>query len=215
MKKKMIKINIEDYLHAIDLVFKDKSQKDIYMTYIMIFSLIFAFAYTLFWDSSFNEFTTKEANIKRLNSKISADEKFLSKNSKSRITQLDKEIKSINDKMIIHKDNNAYIKNKIETISSLIYDERTWGEYLDSISQNAQKYHVKIKNFSNKYANHEKHFGHVLDISISSYANYKNTLLFINSLEQSDLVVDIHSLSIKAQNKLNSDLNISVWGITY
>jgi hypothetical protein len=27
--------------------------------------------------------------------------------------------------------------------------------------------------------------------------------------------VDIHTLEIKAQESLNSDLNISVWGITY
>ena len=215
MKKNLLKINIEDYLHAIDAAFAGKTQKDIYMTYIMIFAAIFAFAYLFFWDSSVSEFEKTRTNVVRLHNQINADNNFLHKNPELKISQLDKEIKSINDKMIMHKDNNAYIKSKIETISSLIYDERTWGEYLDSISKNAQKYHVKINNFSNKYANHDKHFGHVLDITISSSANYKNTLRFINSLEQSDLVVDIHSLSIKAQKKLNTDLNISVWGITY
>lgn len=215
MKKPVMKINIEDYLHAIDAAFSGKTQKDIYMTYIMIFSAIFAFAYLFFWDSSLAEFEQTRKNVVRLNNQINADNNFLNKNPKSKIVRLDKEIKNINNKMIVHKDNNAYIKSKIETISSLIYDERTWGEYLDSISKNAQKYHVKIKNFSNKYANNDKHFGHVLDITISSSANYKNTLRFINSLEQSDLVVDIHALSIKAQKSLNTDLNISVWGITY
>ena len=117
--------------------------------------------------------------------------------------------------MILLKDNNAYIKSKIETISSLIYDERTWGEYLYSISRNAQKYHVKITTLSNKYSSNGKSFGHILDISIKATGNYKNTLLFINSLEQSELVVDIHDFTIQAQNSLNSDLNISVWGITY
>jgi hypothetical protein len=37
----------------------------------------------------------------------------------------------------------------------------------------------------------------------------------MNSLEQSDLVVDIHSINIQAAKKLQSDLNISVWGIIY
>ena len=45
--------------------------------------------------------------------------------------------------------------------------------------------------------------------------NYVNTLKFINALEQNDLVVDIHFLSIKAQDKINTELKISVWGITY
>ena len=51
-----MKINIEDYLHQIDSSFKDKSQKDIYMTYIMVFAVIFAIAYLLFWESSFQKF---------------------------------------------------------------------------------------------------------------------------------------------------------------
>jgi len=215
MKTKLIKINIEDYLHAIDSAFSGKTQKDIYMSYIMVVAVIFAFAYSLFWDSSLESFESTRANVVSLDRKISADERFLQSNPESKIAKLDKEIASINEAMIIHKDNNLYIKSKIETISSLIYDERTWGEYLDSISKNAQKYHVKIKQFTNKYAATGSSFGHILDITISSSANYKNTLRFINSLEQSELVVDIHDLNIKAQKRLNTDLNISVWGITY
>jgi len=215
MKTKLMKINIEDYLHNIDAVFAQKTQKDIYMTYIMIVAGIFAFAYTMFWDSAVDEFDATRANVVQLNKKISDDNRFLQLNPESKIVRLDAQIAKINQDMLVHKDNNAYIKSKIETISSLIYDERTWGEYLDSISKNAQKYNVKIKSFSNNYASTGSSFGHILDITISSSANYKNTLRFINSLEQSELVVDIHEMSIKAQKKLDSDLKISVWGITY
>ncbi|CAI6147252.1 MAG: hypothetical protein SPLUMA1_SPLUMAMAG1_01928 [uncultured Sulfurimonas sp.] len=215
MKNILPKFNIEDYLHNIDKVFTEKTQKDTYMIYMMIVGGIFAFAYVLFWDSSFASFETTRANVISLDRKINADNSYLRANPESKILQLDKEITKINDNMIIHKDNNAYIKSKIETISSLIYDERTWGEYLDSISKNAQKYNVKIKSFSNSYAQTNNSFGHILDITISTTANYKNTFRFINSLERSDLVVDIHDFTIKAQNNLNTDLNISVWGITY
>jgi hypothetical protein len=210
-----MKINIEDYLHQIDSAFQDKTQKDIYMTYIMVISIIFAFAYLLFWDSSFESFEKTRANVNKLENKINNDQRFLQLNPESKITKLEQEIKKINNEMIIHKDNNAYIKSKIETIASLIYDERTWGEYLDSISKNAQVYNVKITKFTNKYAPTDSSFGHILDITIESTANYKNTLKFINSLEQSELVVDIHDLSMKADKSLITDLNISVWGITY
>lgn len=215
MKNKFIKINIEDYLHTLDSVFSSKTQKDIYMTYVMVVAVIFAFAYSLFWDSSLESFERTRANVVSLDKKINTDERFLQLNPESKILQLDQEIAKVNQEMIVHKDNNLYIKRKIETISSLIYDERTWGEYLDSISKNAQKNNIKIKQFSNKYAATDSSFGHILDITISSSGNYKNTLRFINSLEQSELVVDIHDLSIKAQKRLNTDLNISVWGITY
>ena len=101
------------------------------------------------------------------------------------------------------------------TISSLIYDEKLWGEYLDSISKNALKHNVKIINFVNKYVDNNESFGHVLDIKLDVTAKYADTINFVNSLEESELVVDMHTFDIKAKDTLDSKLNISVWGITY
>lgn len=210
-----MKINIEDYLHKIDSIFKEKTQKDTYMTYGMVVAVVFAFSYMLFWDSSFEEFESTRAKVVVLEKDIKDDKQYLKQNPESKITNLEKQIVAINKEMLMHKDNNVYIKSKIETIASLIYDERSWGEYLHSISKNAQKYNVKINNITNKYSDNNNSFGHILDISVKSSSNYKNTLKFMNSLEQSELVVDLHTIDIKAQNKLNSDLKISVWGITY
>ena len=210
-----MKINIEDYLHRIDSLFKEKTQKDTYITYAMVVAIVFAFSYMLFWDSSFEEFEATRAKVVVLEQNINEDKTYLKSNPESMITNLEKEIVQINKEMLAHKDNNAYIKSKIETISALIYDERAWGEYLHSISKNAQKYNVKIVNLTNKYAENNSSFGHILDINVKSYSNYKNTLKFINSLEQSDLVVDLHYLDINASDNLNSELEISVWGITY
>ena len=181
----------------------------------MVVAIVFAFSYMLFWDSSFEEFEATRAKVVVLEQNINEDKTYLKSNPESKITNLERDIVQINKEMLTHKDNNAYIKSKIETISALIYDERAWGEYLHSISKNAQKYNVKILNLTNKYAENNSSFGHILDISVKSSSNYKNTLKFINSLEQSDLVVDLHYLDINASDKLNSELNISVWGITY
>jgi Tfp pilus assembly protein PilO len=210
-----MKINIEDYLHKIDTAFKGKEPKETYMIYLMVVAGIFAFAYFLFWDSSFNNFNHTRKSVKKLEKKIAADQQYLRNTPKLKIAQLEREIKRINNKMIVTKDNNDYIKQKIEAISSLIYDEQAWGAYLNSITANAQKYHVKIQNITNKYAKNENAFGHILDITVSSEGNFKDTVKFVNSMEQSDLVVDIHDFSIKAENSLNSDFNISVWGIKY
>ncbi|WP_321777967.1 hypothetical protein [Sulfurimonas sp.] len=210
-----MKINIEDYLQRIDASFKGKNQKDIYMTYIMIFALIFAFSYLLFWESSQSGFEKKNTQITSISSKINVDKIFLQQNPKVKIVLLDRDIKNLNAKLVLNKANNAYIKSKIETISSLIYDERAWGEYLHSISTNAKKYNIKIIDFTNEYAKNNNSFGHILDITLNTTGNYKNTLRFINSLEQSDLVVDIHALDIKAKKTLSTELFISVWGITY
>ncbi len=210
-----MKINIEDYLQRIDNAFKGKTQQEIFMTYGMIFALLFAFSYLLFWDTSIDKFETTNAKIKAVEGKINLDNIYLKSNPETKIVQLEKDIKDAEVSLVSQKENNAYIKSKIETISSLIYDEVAWGEYLHSISINAKKYNIKILDFTNRYATKSESFGHILDISLKTTGKYKNTLRFINSLEQSDLVVDIHTIGIKAQNRLNADLNISVWGITY
>ena len=210
-----MRVNIEDFLHKIDLYFKDKEPKDAYMIYIMVASSIFAVAYLLFWDSSFNQFEQTLKDVEKLQKQIHTNEMFLQRNKVSRVKQLEKEIQKIQKDIITHKDNNAYIKTKIETISSLIYDERTWGEYINSIAINAQRYNIKILELTNSFAQANSNFGHLLDITIKSSAGFQNTLLFINSLEQSDLVVDLHDFKIAAEDELVSDLNISVWGIKY
>ncbi|WP_457745246.1 hypothetical protein [Sulfurimonas sp.] len=210
-----MKINIEDYLYKIDIALKNKTKNELYMIYIMLVLGIFAFSYLLFWGSSFDNFEQTRKNVSNLDLKISIDKRFLQQNPESKISQIEKDIQNINKDVILSKDNNSYIKSKIETISSLIYDERSWGEYIDSISKNAQKYHIKLLNLTNKYAKTDSSFGHILDISIQSTGNFTNTVKFINSLEQSELVIDLHDFNITADNVLESDLNISVWGITY
>ncbi|WP_457746156.1 type 4a pilus biogenesis protein PilO [Sulfurimonas sp.] len=209
-----MRINIEDYLHKIDFALKGKKQNELYMTYAMIVVIVFAFAYLLFWDSSFEGFEKTQARVEQLKTKITKDKRYLQLNPESKIVRLEQEIKKINGEIIQYKDYNAYIKSKIEEISSLIYNERTWGEYIDSITTNAQKYNVKILDLTNKYAKTDG-FGHVLDITVNFTGRFKNTIKFINSLEKSELVVDLHTFDIVRDKKLTTDLKISVWGITY
>lgn len=210
-----MKINIEDSLESLDASLKNKSKKDIYMTYIMVFALAFTFSYLLFYEDAELAFTQKNKQIDQINSFINSDKAYLEANPESKIANLDLEINKLNSLLEMYKQNNTHIKSKIETISSLIYDEKIWGEYLHSISQNAKKYSIKIIDFTNEYATSDNVFGHILDINLKTTANYKDTLRFINSLEQSDLVVDIHKLNIKANDSLDTNLSISVWGIRY
>jgi len=87
------------------------------------------------------------------------------------------------------------------------------GAYLDSVSRYARAYNVKLAKFGNTLQTDKSSFGHVLDINISSEGPYKNTLKFVNALEQSFLVVDLHDFNLSAEEKLKGNLNISVWGI--
>ncbi|MCK4875793.1 MAG: type 4a pilus biogenesis protein PilO [Sulfurimonas sp.] len=208
------KLMLEEYLQRIDGYFKDKSQKDTYMVYIIIFGLAAALAYP-FYDSSLKEFNTAKKRVKDIKVKIQADNRYLKANPQAKIDRLDMDIKNLEAQLLVTKENNQYIKDKIETISSLIYDEVSWGKYLNSISINAKKHNMKIINFTNTYSENTESFGHVLDIALQVKGNYSNTVRFINSLEKSELVVDLHNFNLKAQDSLDSELTISVWGITY
>ncbi len=209
-----LKLSFESYLQRVDAFFKEKSQKDTYMVYIMLFAIVAVLAYP-FYDLSLNEFNDAKKKVSDIKSKITTDELYLRANPLVKIDKLNMQIKAIETELESTKDNNKYIKEKIETISSLIYDEVSWGEYLSSISINAKKYNIKIINFTNEYADNNESFGHILDITLQVKGNFSNTVRFINSLEKSDLVVDVHNINIKAQDALNTDLDISVWGITY
>lgn len=208
------KLMLEDTLHKIDNFFKEKSKKDVYYVYIMIVAISASISYP-FYDLSINEFTTAKNKVDSITQKLNADKVYLQVNPEIKIANIEQEIKRLETELLASKENNEYIKSKIDTISSLIYDERAWGEYINSISVNAKKYNIKILNLTNKYVTNTEAFGHMLDITVDVKGNYRNTLKFINSLEKSELVVDIHDFSIKAEDALNTKLNISVWGITY
>lgn len=209
-----IKLIIEETLQKIDNFFKEKSQKDVYIVYIMVAVVLSAMAYP-FYDSSLNEFNAAKSKVTEITAKLDADKLYLNVNTEAKVAKLVQDIKGLEVELLAKKDENAYIKNKIETISSLIYDEKLWGEYLNSISINAKKHNIKIVNFTNKYMDSNESFGHVLDIALDVRGNYLDTVGFINSLEQSELVVDVHDINITAPDTLNTKLDISVWGITY
>lgn len=209
-----LKLTIENMLLKIDAFFGSKSSKDKNMVYIMIIALCFAIAYPLY-DLSSDKFKEAIDKITNIEGKINMDKAYLSANPEAKIVKLTTDIAKLESDLEQKKEANRYIKEKIMTISSLVYNEKLWGEYLDSISKNALKHNVKILDFTNKYVQTSSSFGHVLDIDLDVNAPYANTISFINSLEQSDLVVDLHDFEIKAKDKLNSKLKISVWGITY
>jgi len=208
-----MKFQIEDYLYSLDQSLSTKSDRDKMMLFAMIFASLFAFSYLLFWESSEASFKASHEKAVKIEKDLNADKQYLAINPPERITQIERETVEIERQHGLYVQYNTYIKEQLEQISSLYYDEKVWGSYLDSVSRYARLYNIKLAQFGNTLQTDNSSFGHVLDIAISSEGPYKNTLKFINALEQSQLVVDLHDFDIKADEKLRGDLNISVWGI--
>ncbi len=208
-----MKFNIENYLYKLDNALIPKSKKDLYLIYMMIAAIAIGVSYVLFFTPSRQELVATHAKVTQIQKLIIADKVYLSVNSQVMLSNLDKKITSLKEKYLIYKNNNAYIKSQINKISFLFYNQKTWGKFLNSISINAKLYNVKLLKYNNIYIKHSTAFGHVLNINIQASGKYQNTLKFINSLEQSFLVVDVHNISMVAKNKLFTDLNLSVWGV--
>ena len=208
-------MNIEDFLGDIDKSFAEKKQQEIYMTYVMIAAALIAASYLLLWDSAEQGFNQTLTQTQKIEKKIVDDNNFLKWNPVTKISQLKAETVQYKKDFVTVKDQAEYIKYKIEQISSLYYDEQAWGEFIDSITENSKKYGLQLKYLSNDFSNDQNTFGHVLDIELKVKGNFHKTMKFVNSLEQSFLVVDIHDVNLSSSDKIDSALKISVWGITY
>lgn len=208
-----MKLHIEDFLYSLDQSLSTKTERDKNMLYVMIFAGLVAVSYLFFWESAEASFNTSHEQAMQIESDLNNDKQYLAANPPEKVTQIEQETASIEKEHGQYIQYNTYIKEQLDQISSLYYDEAVWGAYLDSISRYARAYNVKLPRFGNTLQTDNSSFGHVLDIQISSEAPYKNTLKFINALEQSYLVVDLHDFNLSAEEKLKGDLNISVWGI--
>lgn len=208
-------MNLEDILGNIDKSFAQKKQQEVYMTYIIIAGALIALSYLFLWDSAEQGYKITLAETKKIEKNILDDTNFLKWNPESKIAQLKAQTDKYKQEFVGLKDQSEYIKFKIEEISSLYYDEQAWGEFIDSISENAKKYGLQLQYLSNEFSNDKNTFGHVLDIELKVKGNFQRTMKFINALEQSFLVVDIHNVELVASDKIDSTLKISVWGMTY
>ena len=206
---------IEKYLYDIDQSFAQKSDKDVKMIYAMVFVALVSFSYLVFWESAEKGYQDIVAASHKLEDKIATDKQYLLINPQTKIIKLDQEIKSLNERLGMLKDENTYIISEIKQIPELFYDQRTWGAFIDSITEKARQNKVKLNYFANRLATDKTKFGHVLNLEIKAVAPYKNMIRFMNSIEKSKLVVDLHDMKLTSDNKLNMDLNLSVWGITY
>ncbi len=206
---------LEKYLYDIDQSFSQKSDKDVKMIYLMVFVVLVSLSYLLFWESSEQGYNAIVEARMKVEDKIAKDKQYLMMHPESEIVRLDKQIKDLNAKLVTLKDENAFIKAEIEKIPELFYDQETWGAFIDSVAENAKKYKVKLNFFANRLADDKTKFGHVLNLEIQAEAPYKNMVRFMNAIEKSKLVVDLHDMDLEATEKLNLDLKLSVWGITY
>jgi predicted RNase H-like nuclease (RuvC/YqgF family) len=209
--------NFENQLDIIDKQLSAKQDKEVYLIYAMIVGIFGFISYYFLFEPSELAYQKSFKTVEAIKKNIADDQQYLRFNPEGRITQIEANIKNLEQDFEEYKKANEYIKYQIEQISELFYDEKSWGAYIDSISIHAKDNEIKLLHLSNKFSEDKSAFGHVLDIEVEALGKYRDLLKFTNLLEQSDLVVDIHTIDLKTDEdkKLMMKLKISVWGITY
>lgn len=123
-------------------------------------------------------------------------------------------IKAAKNSIVVYKEKIQDIDKSIIKLSKMLFNEKSWAIFLKSITSIGKKNNIFIQEINNNYVDSKGSFGHVLEIEIISSGTFKETLKFINALENNALVTDLYSSVISGnKDRVQADLNISVWGI--
>ncbi|WP_201353104.1 type 4a pilus biogenesis protein PilO [Hydrogenimonas urashimensis] len=211
---------IEDLLEKLDRYFEEKKESEFYLMVLGIMAVVGLISYSYLIPITEKQLKKDLKQQKRLEKKIREEKSYLASvtvnnDQRYKIKKLQKEIQTLQVKFNDLKEINEYSDYQIQTLSELLFNEKNWAKFLDSIALKAKKNNIDIFLISNKFINNKDSFGHVLEIGVECAGNYRNMINFLNEIEESELVVDIYNLELESDKTINANFKVSVWGINY
>jgi len=212
---------IADELEKMDKYFSTKKESEKWFMILGVAGLITMMAYSYLLPYSEGLYEVSEAEKNRLNKSIAEKNAYLNSitiggDRNYYIKQFDRDIKKKKGRILLLKRKIDYINKSLNKLSPMLFNQRSWAVFLNSIAENARTNNVKIDFIKNKYTDTQGSFGHVLEVEIKSSGDFKDMVKFLNILEQNTLVTDIYSSRlIGSEEGITSDINISVWGINH
>lgn len=205
----------------IDNYLKGKKSSELSLVFLMVFVAIGFVLYTTLFPVTEKILKKTKNSHKSINSKLSQEKAYL--NSVTRNGDKNFVIKKMtgevnNQKKILQdtKYANAYVDTKLKELSYLLFNDKNWARFIDSIAFIGQKYGVEIGLISNSFFEPNlQEIKQVLTVNINFNGEFNNVLKFINELEESDLVVDINNLNLESSDTITGTIEIAVWGMKY
>ncbi len=207
-------------LEKIDDFLSDKKPSEQKIIFFSIFIVFFVISYQYLFPYTKKMVKKSESQKRDMLSKINEDKNFIASitvngDKEFIIKSLQAEIAKLKKKFVNIKHQNEYLDFQIHTLSNLLYNEKNWAKFLDSIASKAKKHNIDINFIRNEFVKNSKNFGHVLEIEIDCNGEFRNIIGFINSIEQSELVVDIYGMELTGKADIETNIKVSVWGINY
>ena len=214
---------IEDKLEELDIYFAPKKESEKWLLILGVAGFIAYLGYSLLLPYTEDLYNTSERTKKRVQKSIANNNTYL--NSITVAGDREYYVKKFNSDIIVKKKSIVNINNKIkfidsnlEKLSDMLFNQKSWSRFLNSITQKAEIHNVDLEYISNHYADNNGSFGHVLEIGLGAKGSYKNIVKFMNELEQNVLVTDIFKTKFELDNNssdIKADIQISVWGINH
>ena len=205
----------------IDLALKDKKSSELSIIYAGILIIIAAVVYLYVFPVSENMLRQTKRELGAMKSKIAKEKNYISSKTVAGdkffyIKKAKQKIKLTKDKLQATIFANGYIDMKLRELSYLLYNDVNWANFIDDITKSAKKYRVSINFIKNRFneLNYKK-VEQALDIEVDANGNFNNLIKFINSIEESNLVVDVHNLTMDIKKTIHVNFKIAVWGIKY
>ncbi|SFV53117.1 hypothetical protein MNB_SV-6-25 [hydrothermal vent metagenome] len=212
---------IADELEKMDKYFANKKESEKWLMILGVAGIITMMAYTYLLPYSEDMYKTTEAEKNRLNKSIAEKNTYLNSitvggDRNFYVKKYDRDIKSKKNRIVTLDKKIAYINNSLKKLSPMLFNQKSWAIFLNSIAENAKVNNIELDFIKNKYTDTQGSFGHVLEIEVGTTGDFKNVVKFLNVLEQNTLVTDVYSSILKGTNEgINADINISVWGINH
>jgi len=212
---------IANKLEELDKYFLTKSENEKWGMIIVVAGLITFIAYSYFLPYAEDLLKKSEQTKSRLEKNIKTQQTYLQSITKGGdrdyyVKKFDADIHNKNNKIVRLNDTILYIDENLLKLSDMLFNQKSWATFLNSITVIAENQKVNLKYIKNKYVDSNGSFGYVLEIELGCDGEFKNLVQFMNELEQNTLVTDIYSSSyVKTEDGISTDIKVSVWGINH
>ncbi|WP_170020082.1 type 4a pilus biogenesis protein PilO [Campylobacter sp. RM16190] len=212
----------DNILVKIDTYFDSKKDSEVSMMLLGTLVIVAFLTYLITWDPAQQYYETTLSQNEEISRKLNDTNNYLASvtvngDMNFKIKEQQNRLNSLNKELDTAKFTNQYFDNKLQELSYLLFNEQNWAKFLDSLAFLANKNSVKITKISNEFKNPTpKKIEQVLDIKIDLEGSFKDIVGYINSIEESDLVVDVNHMDINSTKKdLIGTVGIYVWGMKY
>ncbi|HIP18339.1 MAG TPA: hypothetical protein EYG78_03280 [Sulfurovum sp.] len=214
---------LEDKLEALDAYFAPKKESEKWLMILGVAGLIAYIAYAYLLPYTESMYKKSESTKKSIQKSIVDNNTYLNSitvggDRNYYVKKFDQDIVNKKQSIVRINDNITFIDKNLEKLSDMLFNQKSWSKFLNSITHKAEVQNVDLEYITNKYVDSNGSFGYVLEIGVGCKGEYRNIVKFVNELEQNRLVTDIYGTSFKSdQNstKVFADINISVWGINH